>query len=145
MARKKQFKWKQIFHILPLFFTVLIFYDFLAFMPGPMQELLIKGAFPAIKLPSGVLWYLTIGEVFILFSIIILFFELIKATKTRMGTSFEHIFSAFVFIGFLLHFILYNEAATGVFFLIMMFSLLDLVAGFTITISQARRDVSYGG
>ena len=50
-----------------------------------------------------------------------------------------------VFVACIVEFLVVNAAATSVFFLMMVASLIDVVAGFTIGIRVARRDLSIGG
>jgi hypothetical protein len=49
-----------------------------------------------------------------------------------------------VFIAALIEFIVVPQAATSVFFLILVTLLIDVVAGFTIGIRVARRDIGFG-
>jgi hypothetical protein len=49
-----------------------------------------------------------------------------------------------VFIAILVEFLMVPQAATSVFFLILMSALIDVVAGYTIGIRVARRDLNIG-
>jgi hypothetical protein len=51
-------------------------------------------------------------------------------------------FSTVLFIVFLIEFILTGAAASSTFFLLMAMSLVDVVAGFSISITGAGRDVT---
>ena len=46
------------------------------------------------------------------------------------------------FVAFLIEFLLVGAASSSVFFLLMVMSLIDVVAGFTVSITSASRDVS---
>jgi len=50
-----------------------------------------------------------------------------------------------VFVLYLIWFLVVPAAATSLFFLITIISLIDVVAGFSVTIRAARRDYSVGG
>jgi hypothetical protein len=50
-----------------------------------------------------------------------------------------------VFIACLIEFLLVDKAFTSVFFMIMVATLIDVVAGYTIGIRVARRDIGFGG
>ncbi len=50
-----------------------------------------------------------------------------------------------VFVVCLVEFIVVKQAATSVFFLIMVATLIDVIAGYTIGIRVARRDLNIGG
>ena len=74
-----------------------------------------------------------------------LFAELVKATYTSSVSLVDHGLSMMVFVACIVEFLVVNQAATSVFFLVMVASLIDVVAGFTIGIRVARRDLSIGG
>ena len=50
-----------------------------------------------------------------------------------------------VFIAVLVEFLMVKQAATSTFFLILVACLIDVIAGYTIGIRVARRDLSIGG
>ena len=49
-----------------------------------------------------------------------------------------------VFMAYLIEFLVLRQAATSVFFILLAIALIDVAAGFSIAISGARRDVSFG-
>jgi hypothetical protein len=53
-------------------------------------------------------------------------------------------FSVLVFVAYLVEFLVVQPAATSLFFILMAISLIDVIAGFSISITGARRDVSFG-
>ncbi|MEM9573936.1 MAG: hypothetical protein AAF870_01760, partial [Pseudomonadota bacterium] len=71
-----------------------------------------------------------------------LFFEVLKSTRTSNTSVLDHLFSTVVFIAFLVEFLLVPGAGTAIFFLLMVMSLVDLMAGFSVSIRSAGRDVS---
>jgi hypothetical protein len=127
----------------PLFFIVLILYNLMAgvgidfeFTAQPLFEM---------GLPSGAIWTPTWSGIFIMLGVITLYLELVKSTRTGTGTVVEHVLSMGVFILFLLEFLLIKIAGTSTFLIITLMSLLDVVAGFSITVAAARRDFTMGG
>jgi hypothetical protein len=50
--------------------------------------------------------------------------------------------SMVVFVAFLIEFLLVGAAASSVFFLLGVMSLIDVVAGFSVSITSAGRDVT---
>jgi hypothetical protein len=74
----------------------------------------------------------------------VLFAELVKATYTSSISLVDHGLSMVVFVGALVEFLVVGAAATSVFFLILTSSMIDVVAGFTIGIRVARRDLTIG-
>jgi hypothetical protein len=47
-----------------------------------------------------------------------------------------------VFVACLILFLIWDRAATSTFFLLMLMALIDVIAGFSVTINAARRDHS---
>ena len=124
---------------IPLFVIVLIVYNALAFTaPGMLSS---EPLF-SLNLISGAEWTLAFTDIVVLIGVIFLYFELFKSTRTHTASVIEHVFSMFVFIAFLIEFIVVKQCGNSTFLILTMFSLLDVVAGFTITISTARRDLA---
>ena len=80
----------------------------------------------------------------ILIALVLLFIEIMKATRTGAFSVIDHLLSTFVFIAFLLEFLLVQGAATQVFFILMVIAFIDVIAGFSVSIRSAGRDVSIG-
>lgn len=99
----------------------------------------------SVPMASGASWALTSGDLLILLSLFMLFFELLKATTSRRVAIVNHSLSMIVFIVCLVEFLLVPAFATSVFFLITMMTLLDVLAGFIVTIITARKDFDFGG
>ena len=91
---------------------------------------------------SGTVWALTSGDVLLVVGLVCLFFEVIKSTNTGRSSVIEHMVSTALFVVFLIEFLLAGAAASSVFFLLMIMAIVDVVAGFTISITGAGRDVT---
>jgi hypothetical protein len=98
-----------------------------------------------IPMVSGVSWSLTWSDLFLLGGLVCLFFEVIKSTNTGRNSVIEHMASTALFVVFLVEFLLFAPAASSTFFILMAMALVDVVAGFTISITGAGRDVTMGG
>ncbi|MFD2647590.1 hypothetical protein ACFSX5_07290 [Devosia albogilva] len=96
----------------------------------------------AIPMPSGMPWAITAGDFLLVVGIILLFVEVLKSTNTARTSIVEHMLSMVLFVLFLSEFLLVGAASSSVFFLLMVMSLIDVVAGFTVSITSASRDVS---
>ena len=128
----------------PLMAIALIVYNGLAFGLGGGggnwdTEIL------SVPMMSGARWSMTMGDAMIIFSLFLLFFEILKATRIGRMSIIDHLLSTLILIVFLVEFLLVPAAATGTFFIIMMMVLVDVMAGFTVSIRSATRDVSLGG
>jgi hypothetical protein len=98
-----------------------------------------------ITMMSGGVWKFTWGDLILLVTMVILFIEIVKATYTGTASMIDHGLSMVVFIACLIEFLMVRQAATSVFFLVMVATLIDVVAGFTIGIRVAKRDIGFGG
>jgi hypothetical protein len=87
---------------------------------------------------------MTLGDLFIVVALFVLFLEILKATRSGSGGLINHMLSMLVFIVFLTELLLVQDAATQVFFILMTISLIDVVGGFAVSIRSADRDVSIG-
>ena len=98
-------------------------------------------SFPMV---SEVRWALSLGDLMIVFAILMLFFEVLKAARPAPTTVTNHVASTVVFVIYLVEFILAGVAAHSVFFILTVIALFDVVAGFSISIRTATRDIALG-
>lgn len=131
--------------VIPLLVLSFIAYNLVVLTGGnlPADEILRTPIF-SIPMLRGARWVFSKGDLIILFTMIMLFFELIKATYSGTSSLLDHGLSMVVFIACLVEFLLVPQAATSVFFFIMIAALIDVVAGFSIGIRTARRDFNIG-
>lgn len=131
-----------IIRSIPLFALIWLAYNGLTFFSelGSIDKLLFS-----FELPSKVVWDITAGDVLIFVGILFLYVEIFKATRTTTGSILDHTLSMVVFVGMLLQFILSQKAGNSTFAAITLMALVDVVAGFTVTIISARRDFGFGG
>jgi hypothetical protein len=129
---------------LPLMAIPLIVYNLLVMFSG--GEATQFFAAPLLKVPmiKGAEWVFTRGDLIILITMLFLFAELVKATYTSSVSLIDHGLSMVVIVC-IVEFLVVNAAATSTFFFILVGSLIDVVAGFTIGIRVARRDLAIGG
>lgn len=98
----------------------------------------------SIGLVSGATWMATVSDLFIVLGVLALYVEVFKATRTGTASVIDHTLSMMVFVAFLVEFLVYAGAGNSTFVILGLMSLLDVVAGFTITIVAARRDFAIG-
>lgn len=139
-----------MFNVFPLILVPVLIYNLVAFggvaMSGAPEAVVQNFGAPALQVPmaSSATWVVTWGDILVLISMTLLFIELLKSTSTGASAIFNHALSMLVFIVCLVEFLLHPAFATSTFFLIMMMSLLDVLAGVVVTIVSARRDVEFG-
>ena len=125
---------------IPLTVIPLIIYNIVAFaFPGTTWT----GEIFGLTMVSGARWALTLGDLMIALAITILFLEIMKSGKTGSATVTNHILSTIVLIIYVIEFILIDIAATSLFFILTIIALFDVIAGFSITIRTATRDIAY--
>jgi len=98
-----------------------------------------------ITLPSAGVWQLTLGDILLAAGLFLLFFEILKATRTGGNSVVDHALSMIVFVVCLILFLIWDRAATSTFFLLMLMAMIDVIAGFSVTINAARRDFGTSG
>ena len=104
----------------------------------------LGGSLFSLGLVSGATWSATVSDLFIVLGVLALYIEVFKATRTGTASVIDHTLSMLVFVAFLVEFLVYSGAGNSTFVILGLMSLLDVVAGFTITIVAARRDFSLG-
>jgi len=110
------------------------------------QEASIRMSEPifSVAMNTGVAWPVTLGDVLLLVGLVVLFIELLKSTTSRRTAIVNHALSMLLFVGCVVEFLLAPAFATSTFFLLTVMVLLDVLAGFIVTIAAARRDVDFG-
>ena len=93
-------------------------------------------------LASGAALTLRTGDFFTLAGLVALFFEMLKAARAGSGTILDHMLSTAVFVVALVCFLLVEACGTASFFLLTVMALIDVVAGFSVSIFSTRRDYS---
>lgn len=107
---------------------------------GSAMEAFLAGSV-SLTMFSGDTWHLSAGDLLLTISLILLFIEIVKSTSTGASSIINHGLSMMVFVLCIILFIVSPGFANSVFFLITVMALLDVVAGFTITIVAAKRDL----
>jgi hypothetical protein len=126
---------------IPLLVVSFILYNIIVLALGP--DVLDKNIFELPMLSGGV-WKFNWGHLIILVTLFLLFVEIVKSTYTNTSSLVDHGLSMVVFVACLVEFLMTPPAATSVFFLIVVATAIDVIAGFTIGIRVAQRDLTFG-
>ncbi len=130
---------------IPLPVIPLLIYNIVVFATPAAQEgqaFVWDRALPTIHLLSGGQFTLTLGDLLTIFGLIFLFIEIIKSTRASSQEIYEHMFSMGIFIIYLVEFITVARCAHSVFFILTTIALIDVVAGFMVTIGTSRRQLN---
>ena len=130
----------KILRATPLFAIVLIIYNLVAFFSS--EEFSMSAVVFGFALPSGSAFEMAWNDVFLMMGVAILYAEVLKATRTGSASIADHALSMAVFVVFLVEFIVVAQCGTATFLILLLMSLLDVLAGFTISIVAARRDLA---
>ena len=144
-----------LFRIFPLIFVIVLVYNLVVFgglaLGGdtfrgpdglPNMEAVLESVVFTIPMVSGP-WAATWGTFFVTAGMFALFIELLRATSSDTIAITNHALSLVVLIICLLEFVVVKGFNTSIFFYITLMALIDVVAGFTVSITNARRD--FGG
>jgi hypothetical protein len=123
----------------PLFLISFAIYNMIVFVtPGVSWG----DALVSVPMQSGATWDVTFGDALLGLSLVFLFVEMLKAARSIARAAFDHVLAALIFLGALAEFLLVPEAATSVFALLLLMTLIDLVAGWYVARRTARRDLT---
>jgi len=125
---------------IPLLAFPVAAYNVLAFLASGVLDFVLWEP----TLMSGGKMAFSVRDLLVSLSIIILYVEILKATRTSAASIVDHVLSLIVFVICLVEFILLPQMGKSTFLILMLISFLDVIAGFTITISTARRDIGLG-
>lgn len=125
---------------IPVLAVVIIAY----LLMGMGGSLMLDADAYSATLASGAEFTLRAGDFFILAGLVALFIEMLKAARPGAGTIADHMLSTATFVLALVCFLLVDYCGTPAFFLLTVMALIDVVAGFSVSIFAARRDFSIG-
>ncbi|MDB4222406.1 hypothetical protein N9850_01440 [Granulosicoccus sp.] len=128
---------------IPLFFYLLIGAN-IVMLTGPVDQSMLNVIVYEFYLPSQRAVVLTVSDAFIMASLFFLYIETFKATRTSVISIIDHAFSLLCFVIFLIEFLVIPRLGNPTFLIMMLASLMDVVMGFTVTISTAKRDFTMG-
>ncbi len=103
------------------------------------------GVITNVHMVSGADWNMSAGDLLIAFAALLLFGEMLKATRIGVRTVVDHGLSLILFLGMLVEFLLVPQASTSTFFLLLVLSFIDVLGGFAVTLRTAQRDLTVEG
>jgi len=139
-----------MFAAFPLLALPVLVYNLVALtLAGGFASIAATGRFNEplfnIAMTSGAPWPISLSDLLLAFALVVLFIELLKSTTSRRIAIINHSLSMILFIVCLVEFLLAPAFATSTFFLMTLMVLLDVLAGFIVTIIAARRDIDLAG
>jgi hypothetical protein len=121
----------------PLLLVPFAIYNIVAFlMPGVSWT----GTLATVHMKSGHEWSLSGGDLLIVLTLLLLFIEMAKVVRHGRRSIVDHGLAFIVFGGMLAEFVLVAQAASAVFFLLVVMGFFDVVGGFALRVRTPRRE-----
>jgi hypothetical protein len=132
--------------LFPLLLISVIIYNVIAFGTGLTHHDVYGTLNSAITIHmfSGDDWRYSVGDGLVTLSLVFLFVEIVKSTRTSSRQIVNHGLAMLTFVVALVEFIVLHGFATTTFFLILVMCLVDVVGGYTISIIAAEHDLGLG-
>jgi hypothetical protein len=132
-----------MFGAFPLLAVPITLYGLFALVVGDTAgaHQVLVAEFMSIPMPDGQHWTISLGDLFTLLGLFMLFFELVRSTTSNRVAIVNHSLSMIVFVIALVLFLLMPAFATSTFFLLVVMTLLDVLAGFIVSIIASRREL----
>src|SRR3546814_15226739 len=125
--------------MIPLLAFALAAYAVFALIAGSLLTAPIVEA----TLPSGAVWSFVFGDLVVALGLVLLFLEILKATRTSVAAALDHALSMLVCVLALLGFLLVPALGTTAFLLLFLMTVIDVIAGFTVSLMGGRRDLGF--
>jgi hypothetical protein len=138
-------KWFPLLLISLVFYNLLVYGGTLFVPDGETVDIFLARDLISPTMFSGEVWHLRLGDFVVFLSLCFLFVEIVKSTRTTAIEVVNHGLSMLVFVVALVEFVTLQRFATSTFFFITVMAFFDVVAGFTISIVAAKRDLGVAG
>ena len=126
----------------PLLLIPFAIYNIIAFL---MDGVSFTATLFSLPMLSKVDLAVSAGDMLLIFAILILFVEIVKATRLGSRSIVDHLLSLILFLVMLGEFMIVKQAATSTFLLLCTLSFVDVVGGFSVTIRTSQRDIALEG
>jgi hypothetical protein len=130
-----------MFRAFPLMIVPVVLYNLFALMAGGGAADSLAHTVFTVPMPMNSQWTVSWGDLLLILALVMLFFELVRATNAQKIEIINHSLSLVLFIGCLVEFLLVPGFQTSVFFLISLMALSDVLAGFIVTIVSSKREI----
>jgi hypothetical protein len=134
----------RIFRYIPVLIVPVIIYAFLVLSWGAQASLNFAGQAFTVPLASGDLWKVSTGALFIAFSIVCLFAEVVRSARPTNAAIGENMATAIVMIICLVLFLLVRGFGTSEFFLVILLLTVDFMTDSAVMVFTARRSIGVG-
>ncbi len=130
------------FDVFPLLLLPMLYFNFMAIFVYGMDTVAVNTwlASPAFQLTmfSGAVWSMTQADVIIAAGMGLLFIEVLKSIGSPMLSLVNHGIAVMTLLIYVVQFISFPAFTVSTFFLLALMQLIDVIAGYTITIVASR-------
>ena len=121
----------------PLLLIPFVLYNMVAFL----LDLSFGTPLFSVPLPSGTTMAVSTGDMLVMFAVLLLWLEILKATRLSRKGVMDHILSILLFLGMAAEFALVPRAATSTFLILIALSFVDVIGGFTMSRRTRRPEI----
>lgn len=121
-----------------LLIPIAIYFILALLMPG----MPLATALASVPMLSGATWQPTVSDALVTLALLLLFVEIVKATRPSSRSIVDHLLSTLIFIGGLVAFLILPQAATSTFMLLVLIAFVDVIGGWSVSVRAASRDVT---
>jgi hypothetical protein len=130
------------FDVFPLLVLPMLYFNIAVFIgygadPAQVNAWLASSAFQ-ISMFTGAVWSLTQGDIIVAAGMGLLFIEILKSVGSPMLSMVNHGIAVMTLLIYVVEFISVPGFTHSVFFLLALMQLIDVIAGYTITIVATR-------
>ena len=129
--------------VIPWFAWLLVAAN-LAMLGGPPELPYLNIIATEFSIPSGRTIIVTVADLLLIGGVVSLWVEVFKATRTSVASIVDHALSLVVFVIYLIEFLIVDRVGNTTFLILTLMAFADVVSGFTVTISTAKRDFTTG-
>lgn len=130
------------FDVFPLLVLPMLYFNiavFIGFGADPVQvNAWLSGSAFQITMFTGAVWSLTQGDLIVAAGMGLLFIEILKSVGSPMLSMVNHGIAVMTLLIYVVEFISVPGFTHSVFFLLALMQLIDVIAGYTITIVATR-------
>ena len=130
------------FDVFPLLALPMLYFNFMVFAVIGLDPALVNAwlSGPAFQLTmfSGAVWSMTQADLILAAGMGLLFIEILKSVGSPMLSLVNHGIAVMTLLVYVVEFISFPGFTTSVFFLLGLMQLIDVIAGYTITIVSTR-------
>jgi hypothetical protein len=130
------------FDVFPLLALPLVYYNFMVIAVFGLDQqqvnIWLNGTAFEITMFSGMVWSMTQSDVIVAAAMGLLFIEILKSVGTPMLSLVNHGIAVMTLLIYAVQFMSIPGFTTSAFFLLGLMQLIDVIAGYTITIVASR-------